>query len=446
MLKHPCIVSILLCFAMISAGIAGDGKGELASQAERLMRRELELFYPACIDRSAGGFFTNFSNNWKREPQNTKFIVSQARLTWTAAEVARRRPDLAREYKTYALHGLQFLIEKMWDQEFGGFHWKLDQNGNISPHFGTEKNVYGIAFGIFAAANVYQATGDKRAIDLAIKAFQWLDKHARDRKNGGYFEALARDGSPLLSTQAAGRDTHVRDYMDTPYGGKSMNIHIHVLEAFTKLYQIWPEQEMRARLLDIFNIVRDKIVVSPGCMNQFFTAEWRAVPGADSYGHDVETAFLLLEAAEALGMKNDPMTLASAKSLVDHSLDYGYDYTNGGLYDEGGAFGPIYEKRKVWWSQAECANALSLMHTLFGNSDKRYLRALLSQWNFIIKYQWDNDNGGWFVVVSPSGIPMATAKVARNKAADSKVTYHSVRAMLNIADRFDKNLCPTDTQ
>ena len=52
-----------------------------------------------------------------------------------------------------------------------------------------------------------------------------------------------------------------------PIGYKSMNTHIHVLEALTALARVWRDPLVRTRLEETLVIVRDKIAVEPGCLN-----------------------------------------------------------------------------------------------------------------------------------------------------------------------------------
>ena len=175
---------------------------------------------------------------------------------------------------------------------------------------------------------------------------------------------------------AGGRpaNSHAADHLGTAYGYKSMNSHIHLLEAMTALYRVWPDPMVQTRLRELFVLVRDKIAVEPGCLNLFFTPDWRPVPDHDSFGHDVETAYLLLEAATALKQPDDAKTLAAAKYLVDHALVWGWDERLGGFYDKGAAFTPACGREKIWWTQAEGLNALLLMHVRFRQSVAAILR------------------------------------------------------------------------
>jgi mannobiose 2-epimerase len=405
-----------------------------AERVENHLRRGvLDVWFPRCLDRLQGGFLADFAEDWTPTGPHDKTIVYQARMTWVAARVAFTRPDLAEQYRVYVRHGVDCLTQRMWDQEQGGFYWGLDRAGKVIDRYGTEKHAYGMAFGIYALAAAYEATRDARTLDLARQAMLWFDRAAHDATHGGYYEALGCDGKPILSLDEARRagGKRDRDAIGTCYGYKSMNSHIHLLEAVTALYHVWPDALVRRRLEELLSVVRDRVAVRPGCLNLYFTPDWRAVPDHDSFGHDVETAYLLLEAAEALGKPNDDATLAMARALVDHALEWGWDERQGGFYDKGAAFAPAWGRDKIWWTQAEGLNALLLMHERFGRETPRYWAAFERQWDFLWRHQIDQRNGEWHGTVLEDGSPKPGPKASVWKAA-----YHNGRALMNVADRL----------
>ena len=190
-------------------------------------------------------------------------------------------------------------------------------------------------------------------------------------KYGGYFEALARDGTPILAWKQDAPLQKRVDRLGVYYGFKSMNSHIHLLEALTELKKIDDRPIVKERLLELFLIVRDRIAVEPGALNLYLTRDWRAIPAHDSFGHDVETAYLLVEAARAIQKPEEvEKTWQVARALVDHALDWGWDEDAGGFYDKGESFaGAAFDRKKVWWTAAEGLNALLLMHRKFGDRD-----------------------------------------------------------------------------
>jgi cellobiose epimerase len=190
---------------------------------------------------------------------------------------------------------------------------------------------------------------------------------------------------------------------------------------------------VRARLQEMLTIVRDKICVAPGVMNLYFTNEWRPIPDHDSYGHDVETAYLMFEAEDVLGVPHDPRTERMAKMLVDHALAFGWDEKLGGFYSEGTTFGNPEEKSKDWWVGMEGLNALLLMHEKYRSETDVYFKAFQKQLEFIEKYQRDSEFHGFYERVAEDGKPISTDKGQIWKAA-----YHDGRALLNVTDRLKK--------
>ena len=398
---------------------------------DNLQKQVLAKWFPAAVNRETGGFDQNFGADWKKLPGAERSIVYQSRLTWTAAQAALRLPAEEFIYRNYARHGLGYLRDAMWDARDGGFYWQIE-NG-VAERAG-EKHVYGNAFAIYALSAAYRATRDPDALRLAQQDFLWLDGHAHDDKNGGYFEALKRDGTPILAPPSPAQTA---DFIGTRYGYKSMNTHIHLLEAYGALYQIWPDATLKVRLTELFDLVRDRIYVEPGALNQFFTLDWRPVPASDSYGHDIETAYLLTEAAHILGRDNDFKARSGARMLVDHTLDIAFDGERGGVADDGGAFGGIANADRVWWSQAEALNALLLMHEQYGigpKADPRYWNAFVKQWDFIRSYQIDAVNGGWFSHVESDGTP----PVGQVKSDRWTESYHQARALMNVTEALQR--------
>ncbi|HEY2157176.1 MAG TPA: AGE family epimerase/isomerase, partial [Isosphaeraceae bacterium] len=339
---------------------------------------------------------------------------------------ARFEPERRDEYIKYVKHGIDYLDQVMRDKEQGGFHWVLGPDGKVDPKLGDEKHVYGTAFALYAASVAHNVTHDPTALKVARDAFDWLENHAHDSVHGGYFEAVTRDGTPILAANSRGR----ADRLGVYYGFKSMNSHIHLLEALAEFHRIERSHKSAERLAETLAVVRDKVAIEPGALNLYLTRDWRAAPAHDSFGHDVETAYLLVEAAEALHGHADDKTWKVARSLIDHALDHGWDERFGGFYDNGDVFaGNPYDTTKVWWTEAEGLNALLLMHTKFGGETDRYGRAFLKQWSFIEAHQLDPEFGGWFGETTREGKLLGDGR----KASQWKANYHTSRALMNVA-------------
>lgn len=404
---------------------------KLAAEVDNALHADvLNEWFPRSVDREHGGFHSHFTRDWQWAPSDGKFSVFEGRMTWVASQVVLRDPKRKEEFLPIVHQGLDYLENVMWDKQDGGFFWGLDDAGQITPQFTDRKELYGIGFCIYGAAAAYQATGDPKALELAKKGFLWVDRHAHDPVNGGYFELLTRDGTPVAPSAQNGQ---IENGPIGPVGYKSMNTHIHLLEAFTLLYQVWPDPTLRARLEEMLAIVRDKICVEPGVMNLYFTNAWQAIPDHDSYGHDVETGYLMLETDEVLHHKASEQTERMAKMLVDHALAYGWDHANGGFFREGTTFGKPEDTLKEWWVECEGLNALLMMHERYGKQNPIYFQRFLEQWAFIKNHTIDSEYHGLYNLTQADGTPITPDKGSIWKAA-----YHDSRAFWNVRDRLRK--------
>lgn len=407
---------------------------KLANDIETALHEDvLDVWFPRAVDNANGGFRADFTRDWSPAAKSGgKFSVFQGRMTWISSQVAIRRPGLKDKFLPIAQHGFDYLNDTLWDKQYGGFYWGLDDKGSTSSYYTDGKHLYGNSFALYGAAAAYQATKNPKALELAQKAFRWIDQHAHDSTNGGYFEWLTRDGKVVEGNpdDVVLQPVPVAEF---PIGYKSMNTHIHLLESFTQLYEVWKDDTLRQRLEELLTINRDKICLAPGVMNLYFTNDWRAIPDHDSYGHDVETAYLMLEAEDVLGKGHDPKTEHMAKLLVDHALANGWDEAYGGFYQDGTTFGKPESRLKEWWVQMEGLNSLLLMHEKYGRQTDVYFMAFQKQWQFIKTYQIDPQFHGVYEMIGPDGVP-----VNPNKGRIWKAAYHDGRALLNVSERLRK--------
>jgi cellobiose epimerase len=431
-LVHSLFLLAALCPAQPTSPAPAPDRAtylRLATEVDNALHNDvLGVWFPRSVDKDKGGFHSHFTHDWQWAPSDGKFSVFQGRMTWVASQVVLREPKMKDQFVPIVRHGVDFLQNVLWDKQDGGLFWGLDDDGKITPEFTDHKHLYGISFCIYGAAAAYKATGDPRALALAKDAFLWIDKHAHDATNGGYFEWLTRDGKPVIPHAPDGQ---LEVAPVGPAGYKSMNTHIHLLESLTELYQVWPDPALRTRLEEMLAIVRDKICVEPGVMNLYFTPAWQPIPDHDSYGHDVETAYLMLETDEVLHHAASPQTERMAKMLVDHALAYGWDEKNGGLFGEGTTFGKAENTSKEWWVEVESLNALLLMHERYGKQNPIYFQRFLQQWAFIRNHTIDSEFHGLYNLTTAEGTP-----VSQDKGSIWKAAYHDGRAFWNVSQRL----------
>lgn len=416
---------------------------QLAAVIDKSIQTEmLNKWYPQCVDSAFGGFITTFTYDFKPTGNQDKFIVTQARHTWTASKAS----ELYRDKKYYiacARHGFRFLRDVMWDSTYGGFYNLVSREGKVKTDERAPKEAYGNAFAMYALAAYYKASGDKEALELAKKAFHWLEQHSHDPVHKGYCQHLQRNGEPVT------RPANASSFSDLGY--KDQNSSIHLLEAFTALYEVWKDPLLKERLREMLVLIRDTITSSKGYLQLFFQPDWTPVSFRDSseavikthkyldhvsFGHDVETAYLILEASHVLGLKLD---LTVPKRMVDHALLNGWDSTLGGFYDEGYYFKnktgiTILKDSKNWWAQAEGLNTLLIMADLFPKDGMRYYERFKQQWNYIDTYIIDHEYGDWF----EEGLDKEPQRKKALKGHIWKATYHQFRALSNCMQRLQQ--------
>jgi len=451
--KSQIPVSVILLLTVISiacgtgcgtgnhSGTASSDQAILADSLEKsLFEFIIEPWYPLNIDKVNGGYISSFERDWTMSERfQMRALVQQSRHVWATAFIYEHYPE-RKEFLEYAAHGFKFLRDAMWDKESGGFHAYCANDGTPEARSMNEKRIYGQAFAVYGLSQYYRMSQDQEALQLVKKAFLWLEEHAHDPVHGGYFEFLKRDGSPY--PVGVTDDINVRDFRTR--GLKDYNSSIHIMEAFTELYRIWPDELVRTRLEEMFYLIRDTFTHPDGYLQLYFYPDWKPVtpetmndPTEETlrfvshftYGHDVETAYLLLETAHFLGMGEDKKTHQIAKRLVDHSLESGWDHEAGGFFDAGILSGEeitIFNDHKSWWGQIEGLNALLMMYLLYPEDPSDYYGKFLKSWDHIDTYLVDKEYGGWF----NHGLDTDPESVKRLKSHIWKTTYHNARGMV----------------
>lgn len=429
---------------MILNGCSTSMKSEkkmLLKEIEFSLKNEfIDLWYPASLDSVYGGFLSDFTFDWQPQGPQHKMIVTQSRQIWTATQCALFYND--DYYRRIAAHGLHFLRDKIWDTKYGGFYHIRDQQGNALPgDDADQKSAYGNAFALYALATHYAVFGDSAVLDLACQTFNWLEKYNHDPEYKGYVDVTDRTGNWLQQNTNGIRIGNLD-------GGviKDFNSSIHILEALTQFYKVRPDSLVWERLQEMLILIRDFMIDERGFLKLYFERDWTPFTVDDSadttrpadyslahvsFGHDVETAYLMLEADQALGTHSNPQIRSIAKKIVDHTLANGWDQSNGGFYYQGNYFAnsdtiTVIDNTKEWWVQAEGLNALLLMAKLFPEENK-YYESFKRQWEYLQRYLIDHEHGGWY----SKGLDKSPERLKSPKGSIWKVNYHETRAMIN---------------
>ncbi|MBN2263103.1 MAG: AGE family epimerase/isomerase [Prolixibacteraceae bacterium] len=404
------------------------------SAIEKAAINHLDIWYPTLNDSINGGYFTNFENNWQASKNQDKMLVTQARGLWTAAKAANTFTNNHR-YLAAAQHGYHFLTTTLWNGEQGGFklNYKIDL-----PNENEDYNlIYANAFALFALAEYAKTNAQPNALQWAIKTFNWIDSIAYDTENKGYFN--------LVYYNKGEQNTNNNVFGWNNPKWKDQNTSIHILEAYTTFYQVHPNTKVRERLEEMLLLIRDTMVQTDGSLKLFFTSNWQAISHSDSsrnfiienqeydhisFGHNIETAYLLIDASKTLYGQVDSITLKVAKQLCDHSLKHGFDHNYYGLFNRGYDFEKngtveIIDNKKDWWAQYEAWHTLALMTQYFPDNEN-YASAFISMWNYINNEVLDPTYGGCYNY----GKDTAPENINRKKAHSWKGPYHDGRALM----------------
>ncbi|HOO85739.1 MAG TPA: AGE family epimerase/isomerase [Prolixibacteraceae bacterium] len=407
--------------------------GLSTSAIETAANNHLNIWYPNLIDSINGGYFTNFEYNWQTSDNQDKMLVTQARGLWTAAKAANTFTN-NQHYLNAAQHGFHFLTTTLWNNHFGGFklNYKIDH-----PNENEDYNlIYANAFALFALAEYAKTNLQPDALQWAIKTFNWIDSIAYDTENKGYFNLVYYNKDTINNNNVFG--------WNNP-NWKDQNTSIHILEAYTTFYQIYPNDKVRKRLEEMLLLIRDTMVQADGSLKLFFTSNWQAINHSDSsrnfiienqeydhisFGHNIETAYLLIDASKTLYQHVDSTTLKVAKQLCDHTLKHGFDQNFYGLFNRAYDFDQngnieIIDNKKDWWAQYEAWHTLALMLQYFPENEQ-YNEAFISMWNYINNKVLDPEYGGCF----NCGIDTAPDNTKRRKAHAWKGPYHDGRALM----------------
>lgn len=402
-------------------------------EARRHLEEELLPFWlDRCVDGEHGGYLTHFDERGDPSGDTDKSLISQARTVYTMAS-AHRAGYGGGACADAARHGVDFLLHKMWDEEWGGFFWICDRAGRPLKN---NKIVYGQSFAIYALSEAFMALGDPRGLEFAERTFDLLDEHAWDRAFGGYFEMFGRSWT-RAGPGSAGGDR------------KTLDVHMHLMEAFTALLECSGNIKHRDRLGGIIEILTEKMLhPEHGTGVPQFTPDWRAAapikfdiiwgwdrfpekdkngPGSKaldntSFGHNVEFAWLLWRALETLGADKAKYR-GVVKKLLDHAVEFGIDPEFGGVYVEGPHEGGVYDDQKEFWQQAEMLIGLLDGCRIFGM--EKYWPPYLNVHWFVFDKMIHHPVGEWWPLLTREGKPVWT-----HMSHAWKVNYHTVRSMI----------------
>lgn len=369
-----------------------------------------------------GGFYGRV--DYQNRPDHTadKGIVLNSRILWTfSAALLHTQHD---DYRATADRAFAAIQRHFVDPQYGGVFWSVSPTGQPKQPI---KQLYGQAFALYGLSEYVRATRSAPALSLAKEQFRLMVTHAYDSTKGGFLEARARDWSPASDYILSKHDNQE---------SKTMNTHLHLLEAFTNLYRVWPDESVAKQLRGMLDVFLQHIV-NPKTyrMNLFMDDDWQVRKTAISYGHDIEASWLLPEAAGILATQNPTdkprqKTVRAVAVKMARAASTGLD-PDGGMNYEYDTVTKHLNRERSWWVMAEAMVGFLNAYQLTG--EKPFLDKSLQSWAFIKKHLLDTKNGEWF-----SGVDADHRVLGSEKISMWKCPYHNSRACLEMLDRLER--------
>lgn len=393
----------------------------LASQTRKELTENILPYWMEKMSRPSGGLYGRIDGEENLDQDAPVGCIMTARVLWTFASSYRvlkglpgADPASLDKYLDMAERAKILLLDYFVDPEFGGTYWSL--TSDLNP-LDTKKQIYAIAFAIYGLAELYRASGDQEALEYAIKFFNSIEEHSYDAAEGGYFEAFTRSWEEIEDMRLSDKDANE---------SKTMNTHLHVLEAYTCLYRVWKDSHLAEQLKSLIEVFEKHILGTDGHLKLFFDNSWNCGYDIVSYGHDIEASWLLHEAALVLGEQETLKRIEALVPAIVKAASEGFSPSEGLNYEKSGE---EVDGDRHWWVQAEAVVGFFNLWDHFGEQEG--LENALVSWEFIKSSLIDRENGEWFWSVRADG----TVNRDDDKAGFWKCPYHNGRMCMEIIER-----------
>ena len=393
---------------------------ELKASARQLLEDNILRFWlDKMQDTEQGGYYGRMDGHGRIAPKADKGCVLNARLLWTFA--AAYRVLGRQEYLDAAQRMKEYFIDHFVDRQYGGVYWSVDYQGRPKD---MKKQTYAIGFAIYGLSELARAAGDRQALDCAVKLFETLERYAFDADHVGYIEALTRDWRPIGDMRLSNKDEN---------GSRTMNTHLHILEPYTNLYRVWPNESLGNKLRTLIDIFTQKLLnPKTGHLDLFFDDLWQGRRDIESYGHDIEAAWLLTEALEVLGDKVLTERVMPVVSRIAHAAEEGLREDGSMIHEWKRGEEPDADRH--WWVQCECV--IGELNQWQHFHDAAALEKALYCYQYILDNLVDPDLGEWYWSRRPDG----TINRDEDHAGFWKCPYHNSRMCLEIMERMSKEV------
>lgn len=387
----------------------------LKNKAEKELQNILEYWAKNMLDERNGGFIGEINHLDSKNILADKGSVLNARILWTfsAAYDLTKNP----EYLNLAKRAFFYIKNYFYDKEFGGIFWTLYHNGAPKD---TKNQIYALAFTIYGLSEFYKIYKNEEALEMAQNLFYQIELHSRDTQKRGYLEAFTRNWEEIEDLRLSEKDANEK---------KTMNTHLHIVEAYANLYLVWPNQKLKEAIKEILEIVDLYFIdKTKNHLKLFFDENWVEKEDVISYGHDIEAAWLLQWCAEAI------QDLELIETYKKHAVHFA-ESTKEGIDEDGGLwyeFDPKEKKliaEKHWWPQAELW--IGMINAWQITQNEEFLRITEKNFEFVEKYIIDHRKGEWIWGIKEDYTP-----ILKDKAGLWKCPYHNSRACIELIKRL----------
>jgi mannobiose 2-epimerase len=396
------LVLFFTAFPVRSYGQSGEASEDrltaISQRTASLAQRAAQFWLTHGVDWKYGGFHGKLDKSGNPSSPTSKFIIQQSRHLWSFSEWYHDQEE-NHTVKDVCDMQFEFLKNKFLISSSGEFRSHVNRDGSPLKN---ELRQYFQSFGIYAMSNYARVFKNEQAAEIALACFRSIDKRAHDDEHGGYSQKP--------------------EYKN---GNKDTNTQMHLMEAFTALYELTGDSLVRLRLNEMMDLMVEKVIDPRGYGNAVFDRAWNPINTKNpSYGHDIELAWLILDAARALGRMEEENLRETVGKFGETISRNGFDSNKGGYYHVGDRNGKVIDRTKVWWVQAEAV--AGLWWTWILTKDAVHLSRLEKTLDWIENYQISKKLGAWYGYVSPNG----GISGSNNLGYDWKASYHNMRAMI----------------
>lgn len=370
------------------------------------------------IDETNGGFFGEIDFNMHVNINAPKGLILNARLLWTFSATysfTKSKHDLEMATRAY-----NYICDFFYDRVYGGYFWSVTHLGEM---YDAKNQIYALAFTVYGLSEYYKVKREPDALARAIAIFNLIEDHAFDKKNLGYIDAFARDWSDMEDIRLSEGDMNAK---------KTMNTHLHIIEAYANLYSVWKDEKLKIQLEGLVRVFLDIIISSEDFhLNLFFDENWNKLSTIISFGHDIEAGWLIHESAIIHGSKK---LIKEVEEVVPKITDAALKGITalGGIAHESDRKGKHIDDQLEWWPQAEAI--VGLLNTYQITKNEKYIDKAVLIGRFTQDYIIDKVNGEWHYRVDSIGKPVETYV----KAGFWKCPYHNGRACLEVLKRLEE--------